>query len=1005
MSGWRNFYGQDWPPVPDGTGGLRPITKEFAGMLIAKKWRFFRDEQGVEFKDPWEPLLDAAKALVPDQYFKVPPWTEEHFHDWVMADRGAITWGCASCGKAVMITEKLHFPDHIGTFAEVKVGSEIIASTGSRVTVTGVYDQLDEPLYRVKFSDGVETVCAGSHLWTVRYWGRTEWIGPRSSRRAQYGWITRTVSASRLASWKPGQLRRRRTSVPLTDPVRYDHRCVPLDPYVLGCLIGDGCISTGTPSLASVEDDAELRDEFSKRLPAGYHLTRASEFSYSVSGSGGRNKVKQILADLGLYGCRSWEKFIPELYKVNSLEVRFDLLAGLFDTDGTVDKSGRVSFCTTSERLRDDVKTMLESIGARVAVQTRRPKYKKDGEYVDGRTAYIVYAYGMPAARSRRLFKLSRKRDRIREASRNLGLRPIESVELVENRSDFPRETRCITIAGTDADGNRTNGLFPCGEHYVVTHNSNDYGLLMLLDWITDPYDTVIRLGSTDKQSLKGRSWNAIVTYFAALKRNKLGLPIPGRFSKSGYAILNDDADDSPEAAGEKAGIVGVAVNDSEDSGKLQGAHAKFVRLVIDELATITHHDNIKKAMQNLRVGALDFRFYALANPASWEDPSCQYCIPEGGPDKVTVDTGLWTSTRGYLVRHHDGLKCITVSDPSKASEYPFLITKDTIDSNLADCDGNSDAPMFWQMVRGFPVPGNSGAPVILDPKIATAQKVSERLGGGTVFAVAAGIDPAWSEGGDGAIYQKVVIRQVDGMTVLDFTDGQVKLKIRATSGKTVTEQLLDQVEEQMSARGYVAPLAATAVDSSANQGLADDLDIFLGRGAATCMHVNNSQRASDNPVRASGVGTISGTSDTRMERGCDRYRDRGTEAWCALSEFCKAGMVRGLPDEAVRALTQRRFACRKGTTTQVFPLQLEPKDDFRKRFKKSPDEADACALAALAVKEVLGVLPYGWLPPQAAPAVGPSTVRAVFTPVPVPEPGSYACDGLADVYSPEGET
>ena len=602
-------------------------------MLIAKKWRFFRDEQGVEFKDPWEPLLDAAKALVPDQYFKVPPWTEEHFHDWVMADRGAITWGCASCGK------------------------------------------------------------------------------------------------------------------------------------------------------------------------------------------------------------------------------------------------------------------------------------------------------------------------------------------------------------------------------------SNDYGLLMLLDWITDPYDTVIRLGSTDKQSLKGRSWNAIVTYFAALKRNKLGLPIPGRFSKSGYAILNDDADESPETAGEKAGIVGVAVNDSEDSGKLQGAHAKFVRLVIDELATITHHDNIKKAMQNLRVGALDFRFYALANPASWEDPSCQYCIPEGGPDKVTVDTGLWTSTRGYLVRHHDGLKCITVSDPSKASEYPFLITKDTIDSNLADCDGNSDAPMFWQMVRGFPVPGNSGAPVILDPKIATAQKVSERLGGGTVFAVAAGIDPAWSEGGDGAIYQKVVIRQVDGMTVLDFTDGQVKLKIRATSGKTVTEQLLDQVEEQMSARGYVAPLAATAVDSSANQGLADDLDIFLGRGAATCMHVNNSQRASDNPVRASGVGTVSGTSDTRMERGCDRYRDRGTEAWCALSEFCKAGMVRGLPDETVRALTQRRFACRKGTTTQVFPLQLEPKDDFRKRFKKSPDEADACALAALAVKEVLGVLPYGWLPPQAAPAVGPSTVRAVFTPVPVPEPGSYACDGLADVYSPEGET
>ena len=258
-----------------------------------------------------------------------------------------------------------------------------------------------------------------------------------------------------------------------------------------------------------------------------------------------------------------------------------------------------------------------------------------------------------------------------------------------------------------------TWGCASCGK-------SNDYGLLMLLDWITDPFDTVIRLGSTDKQSLKSRSWNAVVTYFAALRQNRLGLAIPGKFSKSGYAVLNDDADDSPESVGEKAGIVGVAVNDSEDSGKLQGAHAKYVRLVIDELATITHHDNIRKAMQNLRVGALDFRFFALANPASWEDESCQYCIPEKGIPSVTVDTGLWTSTRGFLVRHHDGLKCITVTEPEKAREYPFLLTREVVAQNLADCDGNEDAPMYWQMVRGFPVPTAVGIPTVLDANVAS---------------------------------------------------------------------------------------------------------------------------------------------------------------------------------------------------------------------------------------------------------------------------------------------
>ena len=645
MSEWRRYYGQDWPPVPDGAGGFRPITREFAAMLIAKKWKFFRDEQGIEFKDPWVPLIDAAKALIPEGYFKVTPWTEEHFHDWVMAPsypgKGVVTWGPASCSK------------------------------------------------------------------------------------------------------------------------------------------------------------------------------------------------------------------------------------------------------------------------------------------------------------------------------------------------------------------------------------SNDYGLLMLLDWITDPYDTVIRLGSTDKQSLKSRSWNAVVTYFAALKRNSLGLLVPGKFSKSGYAILNDGADDSPESVGEKAGIVGVAINDSEDSGKLQGAHAKFVRIVVDELATITHHDNVRKAIQNLRIGAVDFRFYALANPASWEDPSCDYCRPAQGTDKVDVDTGTWLSTRGYLVRHHDGHKCITVTDPSKSAEFPFLITKEAIAQSLADCDGNEDSPVYWQMVRGFPAPGNAGAPTVLDPKIAREQKVSEPCDPDLpVVAAAAGLDPAWSEGGDGAVYQRVLVRgYLSGSRfVLDFGGGLHRLAIRASSRKTVTEQLLDQTEAIMrSPGGYAVPLSATAVDASGNQALADDLDIFIGQGAARCLHVNSSMRASTLYLRAAGVGATGAVDDQKAERCCDRFHDRGTEAWCVLAEFCKAGMVRGLPPEALKGLVQRRFACRKGTATQTFPLALEPKTEFKKRFRMSPDETDGCALAALAVKEVLGILPYCWLAPASAPVVGgAAAVPAAPAPAPLPRyaapaPGDYAAeDGCGQTYDPK---
>jgi hypothetical protein len=102
----------------------------------------------------------------------------------------------------------------------------------------------------------------------------------------------------------------------------------------------------------------------------------------------------------------------------------------------------------------------------------------------------------------------------------------------------------------------------------------------------------------------------------------------------------------------------------------------------------------------------------------------------------------------------------------------------------------------------------------------------------------------------------------------------------------------------------------------------------------------------------------------------------------CAIAEFCKAGMVKGLPQSAVEGLTQRRFASRPNSDDPVSPLRLEPTEVFMKRFKGSPNETDACALAALAVKERMGISPFGSVP-AAAP-------EGIF-------PGAYADEGGAD--------
>lgn len=489
---------------------------------------------------------------------------------------------------------------------------------------------------------------------------------------------------------------------------------------------------------------------------------------------------------------------------------------------------------------------------------------------------------------------------------------------------------------------------------------SNDTGALIVLDWVIDPYDTVTLVGSTTRDALKLRSWESIQRYFRVLKQNSV-FSIPGKESVSGCAILNDRAtDDDPGAQGSKAGIHGVALN---DGGKLQGAHLPYVRLVIDELATIFNHQDILTTIENLQISK-DFKFVGLANPEAWSNPSCQYAIPENGVDSVNADTGSWRSTFGCFVRHHNGLKSPCIVHPELADKFPFLTQKKHVDAALKRCMGNYQSPQFQKMVIGFPLTtGNSGQ-VVLDESIALRNHVTDESNPSDQWiATAAGVDPAWTENGDSACYARCLLRYDQfGKPYLDFTNGVRRMTLDASvfQRHPAVEQLRNQVINFMR-EPYAASFRTTAIDSSGNQSLADDLIIYAA--AQDILAVNFAARASEEPLRAFDVHPVKET-----------VYDRGTEAWCVLAEFCRAGQVKGLPMTVVEALTQRRYAANmvKDASGQKVPagvknpLRLEDKEEFKKRYHgRSPDECDACAMAALAIKERCGLLPFGYIKQQ----------------------------------------
>lgn len=116
--------------------------------------------------------------------------------------------------------------------------------------------------------------------------------------------------------------------------IDYPHQDVPVDPRMLGIWLGDGSKATTTITNVDTEVIDYIR-EFAVR-----HKLNISENSdamqYSiVTDIGKPNPFRMSLRQLNVFQ----NKHIPKCYLKNSREVRLELLAGLIDTDGSLDKN------------------------------------------------------------------------------------------------------------------------------------------------------------------------------------------------------------------------------------------------------------------------------------------------------------------------------------------------------------------------------------------------------------------------------------------------------------------------------------------------------------------------------------------------------------------------------------------------------------------------------------------------------------------------------------------
>lgn len=252
---------------------------------------------------------------------------------------------------------------------DLKAGDIICDTKGGTQRVNFVLDKGMQPCVEFTLSDGRKVESALSHHWLIK-----ERHGKMLELSSQEIIDYMDAEEKRRHARKPARVNRLR--IPLCEPCYFEDKYAKertIHPYVLGFLIGDGCISEKGHSIyISVPKSDYHVVEYIRSL--GYDLVIDDKndpecMHYAFRGG----KIRGYLRDLGLSGKLSYNKFIPDAYKYAPVEDRIALLQGLFDSDGTcASLHSQTTFHSTSKQLVEDMQFIIRSIGGIANYHTRK---------------------------------------------------------------------------------------------------------------------------------------------------------------------------------------------------------------------------------------------------------------------------------------------------------------------------------------------------------------------------------------------------------------------------------------------------------------------------------------------------------------------------------------------------------------------------------------------------------------------------------------------------------
>lgn len=512
--------------------------------------------------------------------------------------------GPAGTSKAQPNDAQILTPEGWELMENIKEGDYVYAINGKPTRVLSVHPQGIKDIYKISFSDGTSTECTKDHLWLTKTYNERTYLKNFENRnkrrkaknRPEYEhkdskYINTCINGSvktleeimNSIDVGTGKKPHKNHTIPLiSQPLEFEKKEHIISPYIMGILLGDGCLRT---QVMFTTADEEILEKIKKEIPESMEVVNAYNIDYRLV-SKNRDKKNLFLNEIrrmNLAGTYSDTKFIPHEYLFDSAENRLELLKGLMDSDGFVavrarsSKTNLIGFGTASKQLAEGVRFLVESLGGVATCTRQKTFFTYKGRNKQGKSSYQLFL-NIPI----NPFYIARKSLMFKERVKYFPSRYISSVEYVGQKP-----AQCLLVE----DPNHLYLTNNC----IVTHNTilAVYSALLLLNQKRASdliyVRTIVESAAHSMGTLPGDMSDKL-HYFVSVLNDKLEELLPAGDIKR---LHNDDR------------VKGMPVN------YLRGASYNAKVVIVDE----AQNANFSELLTSLtRIGKFT-KYYILGDP------------------------------------------------------------------------------------------------------------------------------------------------------------------------------------------------------------------------------------------------------------------------------------------------------------------------------------------------------------------------------------------------------